>query len=309
MKVIWNTTFSCPWDCAFCCVSAGAGNRRQIEMSFQQKLAAADKLARIGCSVDLSGGEVMLNKREHLKLLERLSANLGRERVGLSCSGWGIDTETARQLSAVAGSVEMTMDAHPDIEYALRPHNYHREAANAGKRLKQYNMRVGFQTVITRAHYDNLSLLTDLYDWLCQNGIEEWSILKFFPSGRGEDYGRLELSDAENRMVVDFIRALDESRQSPGKPEINIHYLMPGSEKDSACRCVRKSVGILPDGRVTACFWGLSKEGGFINDKFYLGNVCTEEFDVILSGERAAFWLCRTGNCPMTDDDIFQIAA
>jgi len=273
-------------------------------MSFQQKLAAADKLARIDCSVDLSGGEVMLNKQEHLELLKRLSVNLGRERVGLSCSGWGFDDETAKRLSDAAGSVEMTMDVHPYTEYVLRPQGYHKEAAHAVKCLKQYDICVGLQTVITRAHYENRYLLTELYGWLCDNGIEEWSILKFFPSGRGEDHLRLELSDSENKEVVDFIRRLDASRQLPGKPEINIHYLMPGSEKNSECRCVRKSVGILPDGRVTACFWGLSKEGGFTDEKFYLGNICTEGMDTILNSERAACWLRRKGDCPMT-----QIAA
>jgi MoaA/NifB/PqqE/SkfB family radical SAM enzyme len=307
MKVIWNTTFSCLWDCAFCCVDAG--NRPQKEMNLQQKLAAADKLARIDCSVDLSGGELMLNKHDHLELLERLSVNLGRERVGLSCSGWGIDDKTARRLSAAAGSVEMTMDAHPDTEYTFRPQNYHKEAARAVKYLRQYDICVGLQTVITRAHYDNPSLITDLYDWLCDNGVEEWSILKFFPSGRGEDYLRLDLSNSENKEIVDFIRKLDKSRQLPGKPEINVHYLMPGSEKNSECRCVRKSVGILPDGKVTACFWGLLKEGGFINDKFFLGNICTEEMDMILSGERAAYWLSRNGNCPLSGGDISRIAA
>jgi len=307
IKVIWNTTFSCPWDCTFCCVDAG--NRQQKEMSFQQKLAAADKLARIDCSVDLSGGEVMLNKQEHLELLKRLSVNLGRERVGLSCSGWGIDDETAKRLSEAAGTVEMTMDAHPDTEYAFRPQDYHKTAAHAVKCLKHYDICVGLQTVITRAHYNNPYLLIDLYGWLCDHGIEEWSILKFFPSGRGEDHGWLELSDSENKRIVDFIRILDASRQLPGKPKINIHYLMPGSEKNSECRCVRKSVGILPDGRVTACFWGLSKEGGFLNNKFYLGNICTEEMDTILSGERAACWIHRKGACPLADDDISQIAA
>jgi len=278
-------------------------------MSFQQKLAAADKLAQVDCSVDLSGGEVMLYKQEHLELLKRLSVNLGRERVGLSCSGWGIDDKTAKQLSAVAGNVEMTMDAHPDTEYAFRPQNYHKAAAHAAKLLKQYDIHVGLQTVITRAHYDNPGLLLDLYGWLCNNGIEEWSILKFFPSGRGEDYRRLELSDSENKKVVNFIRMLGILRQLPGKPKINIHYLMPGSEKNSECRCVRKSVGILPDGRITACFWGLSKEGKFIDDKFYIGNVCTEGMDTILNGERAAYWLCCRGDCPLAGNNISQIAA
>jgi len=307
MKVIWNTTFSCPWDCTFCCVDGG--KKRHNEMSFEQKLAVADKLALIDCCVDVSGGEVMINRQEHLELLERLARGLGRERVGLSCSGWRIDDATARRLAATTSDVEMTMDTHPNVNYALRPQDYHKEAARAAKLLKQYGVRVGLQTVVTREHLNNLNLLIDLYSWLCENRIDEWSILKYFPSGRGEDLGQLELSDAENSAVVAFIHGLDMAGQSQYKPKINIHYLMPGSEKSSQCRCVRKSVGILPDGKVTACFWGLSKEGKLSDDKFYLGNVCAEGMDTIMNSERAAYWLCRSGSCPISAKDASKTAA
>ncbi|MCL1836768.1 MAG: SPASM domain-containing protein [Treponema sp.] len=295
--VIWNTTFSCRWDCVFCCVDAD--KNRQREMSFEQKLAVAGKLASVNCRVDVSGGEIMLNKQEHLQLLERLSSNLGRERVGVSCSGWGIDGGTAKRLAASVGDVEMTMDTHPDAAFAWRPAGYHKTAARAAMLLKQFGVRVGLQTVVTREHLNNRYLLDDLFIWLCKNGIDEWSILKFFPSGRGEDHARLVLSDFENRRIVEYIRKLDMLRQSSGKPKINFHYLMPGSEKSSECRCVRKSVGILPDGRVTACFWGLSKSKDLTNDRFYLGNVCTEGMDAILKGERSAYWRFRQGGCAL----------
>ena len=301
-KVIWNTTFSCFWDCMFCCVSAQ--QCRQREMSFEQKLAVAAKLATVDCCVDVSGGEVMLKGHEHLKVLECLSAGLGKERIGLSCSGWGIDDGIARQLAALIGDVEMTMDIHPDLDFKWRPQGYHTTAAKAAKLLKHNDIRVGLQTVITREHWDNKGLLIDLYVWMCENGIDEWSILKFFPSGRGEDHALLALSDEENSRMVSFIRSLE--KQSSGKPEINFHYLMPGSDKSPECRCVRRSVGILPDGKVTACFWGLSKENNVTDDKFYLGNICAEGMDTILSGERAAYWLNRTGGCALADNDVLQ---
>jgi len=305
-SVIWNITFSCPWDCAFCCVDAVKG--RQRELSFEQKLAVVDNLASIDCRVDVSGGEVMLKKLEHLELLEILSDKLGRERVGISSSGAGIDHATAKRLAATVESVEMTMDAHPDTEFAWRPQNYHKTAANAAKLLKLHGVHIGLQTVVTREHLDNQRLLSDLYTWLCENAIDEWSILKFFPSGRGEDHTRLALSDAENSRVVGYVRTMDMSNQSPNKPKVNIHYLMPGSEKSSECRCVRKSVGILPDGRVTACFWGLSKKGEFTDNRFYLGNASTEGMNTILNGKRAAYWLRRHGGCVFADTKVSKIA-
>jgi len=251
----------------------------------------------------------MLNKKEHLPLLERLSANLGKENVGLSCSGWGIDDETAQHLATVAGDVEMTMDAHPETSFAWRPRKYHSTAANAARLLKRYGARVGFQTVVTREHLNNQRVLTDLYHWFCENGIDAWSILKFFPSGRGENFQKLALSDDENRIVVDRIHLLVKRNQSPVKPKVDVHYLMPGSEKSPECRCVRKSVGILPDGKVTACFWGLSQKGKLADNKFYLGDVREDSMNAIMGGKRAEYWLCReNGGCALGKPDLTQAA-
>lgn len=295
--VIWNTTFNCPWDCRFCCVDAGKDMRE--EMRFEQKIAVADNLAAMDCRVDLSGGEVMSNAEEHLVVLAHLSAGLGKERVGLSCSGWGIDDAMARRLAGVVGDVEMTMDAHPDVSYVHRPTGYHRMAAHAAQLLKKSDVSVGLQTVVTREHLNDPQILHDLYVWLCENEIDNWSILKFFPSGRGADCASLELTDDENRRVVDFIYGLDASNPSFAKPKIDVHYLMPGTRKSPECRCVRKSVGILPDGTVTACFWGLAREGELSDNKFYLGNVCADRMDDILSGACAEQWLQWHGGCAL----------
>jgi len=298
LSIIWNATYACPWDCVFCCVDAG--ECQKAEMSHAQKLTVADKLSTINCRIDLSGGEAMLNKEGHLHLLEYLSRKLGKERVGLSCSGWGIDDVTAKRLASVVGDVEMTMDAHPDTEYAHRPARYHKTAALASKTLKRHGISVGLQTVITREHLDP-RILTNLYVWLCENGIDAWSILKFFPSGRGCDYTKLMLSDDECKRVVRFICSMDKFHFSTVKPKIDIHYLMPGSSKSPECRCVRKSVGILPDGKVTACFWGLSKDGMLSENRFYLGNICTESMEDILASKHAAYWNCRQGGCALAE--------
>jgi len=267
-------------------------------MTLDQKLNVADKLAAINCRVDLSGGEVMLNGDDHILVLSRLAQKLGKERVGLSCSGWGIDDAVAVRLAEVVGDVEMTMDAHPEAYSAYRPGGYHQAAVNATKLLKRHGVKVGIQTVVTREHL-NARILVDLYGWLCDNGVDEWSILKFFPSGRGVDFKNLALSDDECKRVVSFIKSLDMFRASSPKPEIDIHYLMPGTGKCSDCRCVRKSVGILPDGKVTACFWGLSKGNVLAENEFYLGDVRFETMEAILDSSNAHYWLHRQGGCAL----------
>jgi MoaA/NifB/PqqE/SkfB family radical SAM enzyme len=300
LSVIWNVTGKCPWNCTFCCMDSGPSNCLP-EMTLEQKFRAADQLGSYGCRVDLSGGEVMLNRKDHLPLIERLSSNLGRENLGISCSGAFIDDKLARRLSCLVSDVEMTMDAHPDHDFSWRPEGYHKTAAKAAKALLAAGIETGLQTVTTVTHKEP-GLLEELYSWICEEGISNWSILKFFPSGRGTFHPELELSDDECLEIVARIRAMDAANTSSGKPKVDIHYLMPGSEKASACRCVKRSIGILPDGRVTSCFWGIDTGGKFLDDKFYLGNLAEEDIGKILSGSRARYWLDYCGNCAIGGD-------
>jgi MoaA/NifB/PqqE/SkfB family radical SAM enzyme len=295
VSVIWNITSRCPYECSFCCMDAGpfAGYG---EMNLEQKLLTAEELGKANCRVDLSGGEVMFNKNDHFLVMELLSRALGRENLGLSCSGAFIDDNTARRLSALVGDVEMTMDVHPDQDFRYRPKIYHQTAARASVFFKRRGISVGLQTVVTREHR-RFFILDELYKWICDNGINVWSILKFFPSGRGQRYPELEPDESECREIVDHVRGLDAANHNPDKPKCDIHYLIPGTEKESACRCVKKSVGILPDGRVTACFWGLDIHGSLKDGKFLLGDITRQGFEEILSGKNAKFWQGYCGEC------------
>jgi MoaA/NifB/PqqE/SkfB family radical SAM enzyme len=299
LSVVWNVTGKCPWTCKFCCMDSGPKNCLP-EMSLEEKFHAADQLGSCGYRVDLSGGEIMFNRKDHLPLIERLSANLGRENLGISCSGAYIDDRLSRRLAHLVSGVEMTMDTHPDRDFPWRPKAYHKTAAKAATILLAAGIETGIQTVTTIEHKKN-GLLEELYAWICEAGINNWSILKFFPSGRGVSYPELELSDDDCREIVAKIMAMDAANSSTGKPKIDIHYLMPGSEKPGTCRCVKHSIGILPDGRVTSCFWGLDMAGRFLDDKFYLGNLTEESIGKILSGPRARYWLDYCGGCAIGD--------
>ena len=67
--------------------------------------------------------------------------------------------------------------------------------------------------------------------------------------------------------------------------------LMPGHKKHTdVCRCVRHSIGILPNGNVVACFWALDSNTGTVEDKYLLGNVRQNSLLEILNGEKAHYW-------------------
>lgn len=304
LSIIWDVTRLCPWDCNICCMGAvRSAECLKEEMSYMQKEIVLRQMAQLrqagwDLRLDLSGGEIMTNFEENMQLISKASELLGKNQVGISVSGYRIDKVAAQQLAAKVKDVELTLDCLSDVEYPLRKPGYHMAAMEAAQLLKKANVSVGIQTVLCRSNADR-NILQDLLNWLCQNRIDEWSILRFFPKGRGKAYMNEMLSDEENRKMVRMIQ--DIHKEVGGrKPKLNFHYLLPGHEKSTQiCRCVKKSIGILPDGRVTACFWALDDAMGLEDDKFLLGNVTMHTLEDILGGPKAMYWTACVHGCEL----------
>ena len=99
------------------------------------------------------------------------------------------------------------------------------------------------------------------------------------------------MTDAQCEAYVHMVQEMVASLPVGHKPEVDFHYLMPGHKKyTSVCRCVRHSIGILPNGDVVACFWALDSSTGAVDPKFLLGNVKGNSLLEILNGEKARYW-------------------
>lgn len=296
LSVIYDVTRQCPHDCAICCMGASADPLcRRDELTREQKLHLVRQIKDLrdsGCDVriDLSGGEIFVDKPLHIELIKALSDALGKDKVGVSCSGYGIDKELAEFLAKNVSDVEMTMDIVPYQPYKLRPIGYSIGAARAVGLLKKAGVRVGLQTVVSsyNCSYDDA---LSVFAWICANGVDNWSLLRFYPSGKGAAFPEAAMNDSECAEYVRMVRDMVSRNPVLHKPEVDFHYTMPGHPKYSeVCRCVRHSIGILPNGDVVACFWALDSSTGAVDPKYLLGNVKDNSLLEILDGERAHYW-------------------
>lgn len=296
LSVIYDITRQCPMKCPICCMGALPGPlARQGELTLAQKLQLMDQLAEVNKTrdvhIDFSGGEIFTNTDENVQVLERAASLLGREKVSVSSSGYRINDALARRLSTCISECEMTMDCLPGEPYLLRPKEYAQAAVNALPHLRKYCIPIGIQTVLAKPNSDEAHLRA-MYKWLCANGIDRWSLLRFYPSGRGRFFEDQRLSAEDEAHAVSLIRQMEQANASRHKPSIDFHYTMPGHAKyTTVCRCVRKSIGILPDGRVTGCFWAVDADMNITDDSFYLGSVAETSLAQILSGPKAEYWM------------------
>lgn len=307
LSIIWDMTPICPFHCPICCMGAQISHKSSDEeLSYGVKYTVVGQIRqlarRLNVSVDLSGGEIMTDPR-NLKIAEELSSIVGKENLGISTSGYHIDEKTALKLSQIAGEVELTMDTPPGVPYRLRPLAYAQTAAHAVPLLKSHGISTGIQTVLARSNSTSENL-TALYDWLCENNVDTWSLLRFYPSGRGADYPEECLSQAELSQVIRFIQKLDACNPDAHKPQLHFHYTMQGHKDYSReCRCVKKSIGIFPNGDVTACFWASDRDTKITDDRFYLGNICESTLEDILASPRACYWKDTPHECSLLSEE------
>lgn len=304
LSVIYDMTKRCPWNCSICCMGATSGkNSLGDELDLDRKLSLMEDLAVVDLfrdvHIDFSGGEIFTNM-DNILVIEKAAELLDKEKVGISSSGYRIDDAVAKRLSHCISDCEMTMDVVPGQNYHLRPIGYAVAAAKAIPHLQRYGIGTGIQTVLAHSNC-NEETLRSLYEYLCDAGVDNWSILKFYPSGRGANYPEEALTEEEETWAVEFIKSLDAENQSSKKPEIDFHYTMKGHKKYSKeCRCVRKSIGIMPDGAVTSCFWAIDSDTGVIDTKYLLGSVKEDSLAEIITGERAAYWMYCTHKCELS---------
>ena len=302
LSIIWDMTSLCPFNCPICCMGAKPScSNSSTELDLESKYTVVEQLRQLAAvrdiKVDLSGGEIMTDLR-HLDIASEISEIIGKENLGISTSGYGIDDTIAHRLSRIAGDVELTMDTPPGVPYRLRPLEYAKAAAWAVPLLKKYGIHTGIQTVLTKSN-SSMENLTSLYKWLCGNQVDEWSLLRFYPSGRGADFPEESLADDELLEIVLALQEMDAQNPSPAKPTLHFHYTMKGHDGyTTECRCVKKSIGIFPNGDVTACFWASDRETHISESLFHLGNIRTEPLLQILNNPTSRYWQDQPHSCP-----------
>lgn len=303
LSVIYDITKRCPWNCSICCMGAVPDcEALKGELSLEKKLSLMDDLAEVNqirdVYVDFSGGEIFTNM-DNVLVIEKAAALLGKSKIGISTSGFMMTDNLAERLSHCICECEMTMDVVPGHPYPLRPIGYSIAAANALPHLRKHGIRTGIQTVLAHSNC-NAQNLRNIYSYLCKAGVDNWSLLKFYPSGRGANYKQEVLTEEEEAWAVSFITELDASNKHDQKPMIDFHYTMKGHSKYSMeCRCVRKSIGIMPNGSVTSCFWAIDSSTDIIDSKYLLGSTKHNTLGEILRGDKAAYWMSCMHKCEL----------
>lgn len=285
MDVIWNLTRICPWDCAICCMTAlHACETTKLYLKKQQKnyskeLNLAEKIQVLrdlcdeGFNIDFSGGDP-LYYNEDLQVVEQATMWLPADKISVSMTGVELTDQKVELLKKVK-DVEFVVDSPPDVKNFARPEGYHLSSVMALRQCVNAGIKTRAITVLYPLTMKGINL-REVYNLLCELGVPEWELLRFYPVGRAKHFSRLVPSKD------DYLKAMALLRTFRGPTKIFFQHSLRILEGDGVCPAVNQALGILPDGSVSACAWAINDQAQPISKYFMLGKMPDQKIRNIL---------------------------
>ena len=119
--------------------------------------------------------------------------------------------------------------------------------------------------------------------------------MQLYPVGRAADKWSDTIDVEQQQSFINFLKTLR------GSTEVKFQHSFKGIFENIICPSIKGSIGILPDGNVVACPWGLNSNGEPIDENFVLGKIPEQKIADILASERAINWR-KNGNVCKTFD-------
>ena len=295
-EIFWECTLRCNLHCRHCGSDCKALSGLQ-DMPLEDFLTVLDSVKKAGLDthqimVVVTGGEPLMRPD-----LERCGRAFYEMEFpwGMVTNGYALTAEKLRRLMA-AGLRSMTvsldgLEANHDWLRCV-PGSFSRAAGAI--RLASGTPDLGFD-VVTCVHSRNFGELGQLKEFLIGCGLKQWRLFTIFPSGRAADDPDLQLSDAQFRALMDFIRATRKEgriKASYGCEGFLGDY--EGEVRDNffSCQAGITVGGVLSDGSISACT--------SIRANYHQGNIYRDDFMDVWNQRfqpyRDHSWM-KTGDC------------
>lgn len=269
-SVIWNATRNCPWDCAFCCISA-TKQRDKDALSESDKLDIVKNLENSNVKVDFSGGEPLISE-ENFCILEALANSIGRENVAITTTGKGRGIREIQRLGNCVSEVSFTYD-FPDDNYIYRPAGYNSSNLALGREAASCGISTMAQTPLTSMNISK-SIVQRIFRNLREAGIKKILLMKYFPSGRGADKDELVPMRYHVKNAITEYKKLQKKYKKP------VVRLVASLYGDIFGRYLA-AFNISPEGLLLSNSWSYN-ENGDVDYNFVLGNIKRKSFNELV---------------------------
>lgn len=293
--LFWESTHRCNLHCLHC----GSDCKQAADMADMPAEDFLRVVDSITPHVDphkvliiISGGEPLMRRD-----LEAVGLELYRREYpwGIVTNGLALDAARLDSLRRSGlRSISVSLDGMADAHNWLRGHKRSFDHAMTAIRNIARCPELAFD-VITCVNHRNISSLPEIKETLIEAGVKAWRIFTIFPMGRAAGNADLQLSGAEYRRLMAFIK------ESRAEGRIKTSYCCEGFLGDYEgdvrdhffiCNAGITTGSILLDGSISACM--------SIRSDYHQGNIYTDDFMTVWNTRfekyRDHSWM-KTGQC------------
>ena len=266
VNVTWEVTYSCNLRCIHCL--SDSGPMRKGELSTKDCFQVIDALAAMKVfQFNIGGGEPFI-RPDFLDLMEY--AHQKGMVTCISTNGTLIDKAIARRLDNRLVYIQVSLDgATPASNDAIRGRGSFHKVIQALQYLRQMDIEVSINTVLTRRSFSELDQLKEL----AASFGAKLRVSRFRPSGRGkQSWTQL---NVDRKQLVDFSKWLRENLAvSTGDSFFSVATEERRSLGLNMCGACKLTCCLSPMGEIYPC--------AFLQEaEFLAGKLPQDSFDIV----------------------------
>lgn len=266
VNVTWEVTYQCNLSCIHCL--SDSGRKRPDELTTEQCRRVIDVMsANKVFQFSIGGGEPFV-RPDFLDLMDH-----AHDKGILTCistNGTLIDDETAARLNHKLVYIQVSLDgATADSNDPIRGRGSFRKVVHALECLKNRDIEVSINTVLTRLSFPELDRLAEL----AASFGAKFRVSRFRPSGRGKaSWSDLNVSSSQMMAFSDWLS--DHRGVSTGDSFFSVSKEDRKGLGLNMCGACKLTCCVSPLGHIYPC--------AFLQEpEFYAGKLPEENFSAI----------------------------
>lgn len=275
VRIVWNLTNSCPFNCPMCVASANT--RKETSINKEKILQSLLSISKDNLTIDFSGGDPLFLP-ENIEIVKKASSILGKDNISISSTGLSIAKLSDEELISLSSSYDMTYDFPKKyVANDIRDKRYNPINFEQCKRLINLGLIVDIFVPIRDIP---LNYYDELAKDLCEINPESINLLKCMPLN--------ERFDTKNIDSVKYANYLISALKRYGySKKIGINCALQEDYKctNNCNMLTEKKIGLDQFGDLYTCIWASDILTDKNNNPFYLGNVLDNTLLEILNNE------------------------